>query len=126
MLIANASAAPATTTESGTELRVLLDTTEKGRGRMSLAVESFRPRQHTLPHWHSDVEEIYYVVQGQGRMEIGDEARQVHCGDAILIPVGEAHCLHNIGEDDLILLCAVSPPWYPGDHHSVEEIENER
>ena len=33
---------------------------------------------------------------------------------------------NNIGEDDLILLCAVSPPWYPGDHHSVEEIENER
>ena len=79
------------------------------------------PGQHTFPHWHTHVEEVYYIIKGQGRMEVGDEARQVHSGDTILIPIDEVHCLHNIGDDDLILLCLVSPPWCSGDHHAVKE-----
>jgi mannose-6-phosphate isomerase-like protein (cupin superfamily) len=45
----------------------------------------------------------------------------VGAGDAILIPVGEVHCLHNVGDDDLALLCPVSPPSYPEDYHAVRE-----
>jgi mannose-6-phosphate isomerase-like protein (cupin superfamily) len=121
MIVTHANTSAAMTTASDTELRVLLDTTEGGQGRMSLAMEILRPGQHTEPHWHTHLEEIYYILTGQGRMEIGDEAQEVHAGDAILIPINLVHCLHNTGEDDLALLCAVSPPWYPKDHHLVRE-----
>ena len=123
MIITNANTTTAVTSASGTEIRVLLDTTEKGQGRMSLAMETLQPGQHTDPHWHSHLEEIYYILTGQGRMEIGDEAREVQAGDAILIPINCLHCLHNSGDDDLVLLCATSPPWYPEDYHSVKEDE---
>lgn len=123
IVVANADTAISVTTESGTELWVLLDTAEKGQGRMSLALETLKPGQHTVPHWHGHVEEIYYILEGRGRMEIGDEAREVQAGDAILIPINQAHCLHNTGDDDLLLLCAVSPPWYPEDHHPVKKEE---
>ena len=121
MVVANADTASAMTTASGTELRVLLDTTRKGQGRVSLAMETLEPGQHTEPHWHTHLEEIYYILTGRGRMEIGNEAREVEPGDAILIPINQVHCLHNIGGDDLVLLCVVSPPWYPKDHHPVRE-----
>jgi mannose-6-phosphate isomerase-like protein (cupin superfamily) len=121
MIISNAKQADAVTTASGTELRVLLDTRQGGQGRMSLAMETLKPGQHTEPHWHVHLEEIYYILAGQGRMEIGQEAESVRAGDTILIPLNRVHCLYNTGDGDLALLCAVSPPWHPQDHHSAEE-----
>jgi mannose-6-phosphate isomerase-like protein (cupin superfamily) len=123
MIVANVNATTAVTSASGTEVRALLDTTEKGQGRMSLAMETLRLGQHTDTHWHAHLEEIYYILTGRGRMEIGDEARKVQAGDAILIPINRAHCLYNSGDDDLVLLCATSPSWYPKDYHSVKEDE---
>jgi mannose-6-phosphate isomerase-like protein (cupin superfamily)/GNAT superfamily N-acetyltransferase len=121
IVVVSADVAPGVTSESGTEIRVLLDSTARGQGRMSLAMETLKPGQHTAPHWHEHIEEIYYILQGQGRMEIGSEAREVRAGDTILIPTKHVHCLFNTGSDNLILLCAVSPPWYPEDLHLVEE-----
>jgi mannose-6-phosphate isomerase-like protein (cupin superfamily) len=122
MIVVSADAVIAQTTDSGTELRVLLDTTDFGQGRMSLAMETLRPGQHTVPHWHEELEEIYYILQGRGRMAIADEVRDVSVGDAVLIPLRAVHCLHNTGDQDLVLLCPVSPPWYPEDYHSVVEV----
>lgn len=116
MRVASFDSAPKMTTNTGTELRVLLDTTDGGQGRMSLATETLKPGQHTTPHWHDRLEEIYYIVAGEGRMEIGPEARPVKAGDAILIPICRTHCLHNIGDTDLVVLCPVSPPWYEDDY----------
>ena len=121
MIVVNADSAASVTTESGTDLRVLLDTTEQGQGRMSLAMETLQPGQHTSPHWHAVLEEIYFVTKGTGCMALGDETREVRSGDAILIPTRLVHCLHNTGSGDLVLLCPVSPPWYPEDYHSAKE-----
>jgi len=118
MIVVNADAAMATIGESGTELRVLLDTTQGGQGMLSLAMETLKPGQHTVPHWHERLEEIYYIIQGRGRMSVGTEVCDVRAGDAILIPLRQVHCLHNIGNGDLVLLCPVSPPWYPEDYHT--------
>ena len=120
MVIAKADDAMAMSTDTGTELRVLLDTTRAGQGRLSLAMETLGPGQHTVPHWHAHLEEIYYIVTGAGRMEIGTETCEVRAGDAILIPLYLTHCLHNTGDSDLVLLCPVSPPWYADDFR-VEE-----
>jgi mannose-6-phosphate isomerase-like protein (cupin superfamily) len=121
MIVVHADMVPAQTTESGTQLRVLLDTTGLGQGRISLAMETLRPGQRTVPHWHEELEEIYYILQGRGRMVIAEELQDVRAGDAILIRVRAVHCLHNTGDQDLVLLCPVSPPWYAEDYHSVGE-----
>ncbi|OQY22778.1 MAG: hypothetical protein B6I34_05445 [Anaerolineaceae bacterium 4572_32.1] len=121
IIIANANTTAPMIGESGTEIRELLNTTEIGQGRMSLALETLKPGQHTLAHWHDHIEEIYYIIKGQGHIEIGDQARDVQAGDAVLIPLNRVHCLYNTGNGDLVLLCAVSPPWYPKDHHTIKE-----
>ena len=43
------------------------------------------------------LEEIYYFLQGQGRMWIEDESVTVSAGDAILVPAGIAHGFENNG-----------------------------
>lgn len=50
------------------------------------------------------MEEIYIVQSGQGRMQVGDEVRDVKPGDAIHIPIGQFHELTNTGGEELTLL----------------------
>jgi mannose-6-phosphate isomerase-like protein (cupin superfamily) len=102
------------------DLRALIDTTGIGLGRLSLAEETFEPGQYIPPHWHAGLEEVYHVKAGRGRMQVGDEVAVVRTGDTILIPVDTVHSLHNDGDDVLVLLCAVSPPWCAEDHRLVE------
>ena len=103
------------------DLRALIDTTGIGLGRLSLAEETFRPGQCIPAHYHRDLEEVYHVKAGQGRMRVGDEVAVVHAGDTILVPVDTVHSLHNDSGDVLVLLCAVSPPWHAEDHRVIEE-----
>jgi mannose-6-phosphate isomerase-like protein (cupin superfamily) len=61
---------------------------------------------------HTDpMEEIYFIIMGEGEMSVGDETRHVIPGDAIWIPAGEAHALRNTGEDPLFLMVVASPNW---------------
>ncbi len=124
MIISSVDSAPVSITDTGSEIRVLLDTTRGGQGRLSLAVETLKPGQSTAPHWHANLEEVYFIVAGRGRMEIGAEARAVIAGDAILIPINRVHCLRNTGNEDLVILCPVSPPWVPEDYR-VDEVDDE-
>jgi mannose-6-phosphate isomerase-like protein (cupin superfamily) len=99
-----------------------MDTSEHGEGRLSLAVETLAPGQQTTPHWHMHLEEVYFILHGQGDMTVGEETRTVRAGDAILIPTHRVHSLRNTGSSELALLCPVSPPWNPQDYHTEGEV----
>jgi quercetin dioxygenase-like cupin family protein len=59
---------------------------------------------------HSDpMEEIYFVIMGEGEMSVGEETRHIIPGDAIYIPPGISHGLVNTGEDVLFLMVVASP-----------------
>jgi mannose-6-phosphate isomerase-like protein (cupin superfamily) len=44
-------------------------------------------------------------------MHIGEEAREVRAGDALLIPAGAVQFLENTGDEDLAFLAIVEPAW---------------
>jgi mannose-6-phosphate isomerase-like protein (cupin superfamily) len=46
-------------------------------------------------------------------MHIGDEARSVQAGDAILIPPGAVQFLENTGLIPITFLAIVEPAWQP-------------
>ncbi len=66
---------------------------------------------------HRTVEEIWYVLAGQGRLwrRLGDiqETVALEPGVAITIPVGTHFQFRNDGPDDLDILGVTMPPW-PG------------
>ena len=49
----------------------------------------------------SDYEEIYYVIEGKGMMNIEDEVVIIEKGDAILVPPGVKHGILNNGKKPL-------------------------
>jgi len=57
------------------------------------------------PHQHEDIEEVYYVLNGKGKMRIGDEERPVSEGDAIYLPPRIIHTLKNTGTYPLRFVC---------------------
>ena len=57
------------------------------------------------------MEEIYFILSGEGEMTVGDDTRQVVRGDAIWIPAGSAHSLLNTGQNGCFILVVASPAW---------------
>jgi mannose-6-phosphate isomerase-like protein (cupin superfamily) len=58
----------------------------------------------TTGHSHADHEEVYYVLQGRGRMVVGDSEYDIKAGDALYVPFGEFHTTFNTGILPLQLL----------------------
>jgi mannose-6-phosphate isomerase-like protein (cupin superfamily) len=52
------------------------------------------------PH---SVDEVYFVIEGNGHIEIEDEIKPVNCGNFIFVP-GNVHHRFVVGNKDLIVL----------------------
>ena len=62
--------------------------------------------------WHRVVgtTERYVIVEGRGRVEVGDlPAQEVSAGDVVLIPPSCRQRIANIGPSDLVFLAICSP-----------------
>ena len=57
------------------------------------------------------MEEIYFIMSGEGEMTVGEDTRHVVPGDAIWIPAGSAHSLVNTGPNVCFILVVASPAW---------------
>lgn len=55
-------------------------------------------------HRHHGVEEIYYVLNGDGQVQVGSETAPLHKGDAVPIRFNEAHSFINNSKNDLELM----------------------
>lgn len=99
-----------------TRLRELLhpDREYKFSGRYSLAQASLSAGERSQPHKLSS-SEVYYILQGTGRMHIDEEATEVSVGDVFEIPPNSIQWIENSGESDLEFICIVDPAWEAGD-----------
>ena len=91
-----------------------------GARHQSLAHAFVAAGQSTLRHEHVQTEEIYYVLSGDGAMQIGGESERVGPGDAVLIPPGAEHRITCVGPEPLEILCLCSPPYTDEDTVVVE------
>jgi len=55
-------------------------------------------------HPHAGDEEIYYIVEGQGLMQVDGGEQEVGTGDAVLTRSGSHHSLRNTGDGVLKVL----------------------
>ena len=110
MIVRALAEAEAFTTADGSTIRELLGIPTAPVQNQSLAEATLEPGQATQPHYHAETEEIYYLVDGSGEMEIDGESRTVAPGDAILIPRGAWHQI-TAGPEPLRFLCCCAPAY---------------
>ena len=109
MDIRNIADAVPFTTKDGSEIREIMAHRNSCVGKQSLAEARLPLRASTTPHYHPQTEEIYYILEGEGQMVIGDETCQVGPGDAIAILPGQIHTITNCGTEVLKFLCCCAP-----------------
>jgi mannose-6-phosphate isomerase-like protein (cupin superfamily) len=109
MDVQNITQVPAFVTKDGSEIRELLAHRNSCIRNQTLAEARLRAGAGTTPHHHVQTEEIYYILEGQGRMQVGEECREVTVGDAIAIQPGALHQLTNTGTQVLKFLCCCAP-----------------
>ena len=77
--------------------------------RLFCDVYCFEPGQQQSPHSHAASDKIYYVVDGRGRITIGDEEHEVSQHTAVLAPAGVPHSVVNPGPGRLKVLVVMAP-----------------
>lgn len=71
--------------------------------------------------WHTvEAREIYYILQGNGRAEVGEDTWPVGPGDAVSIPPLVRQRIANTGTTDLVFLCICTPRFTPEGYHELE------
>ena len=52
-------------------------------------------------HRHTGVEEVYYVINGDGEATVGGETVAIKKGDAVPLQLNDPHAFRNTGKEDL-------------------------
>jgi mannose-6-phosphate isomerase-like protein (cupin superfamily) len=99
------------TTKDGSTVREWAGPGYSPAQNQSLAEATVPPGAMTTSHFHRRSEELYLVTAGRGRLRIGEEEREIEAGDCAVIPPGEVHRIENLGETDLVIVCACSPAY---------------
>ena len=108
------------TTKDGSEIRELLAHRNSCIRNQSLAEARLPPGATTTAHYHPATEEIYYILEGDGLMQIDDDEQPVGPGDAIAIAPGSRHQIKNVGQVTLKFLCCCAPAYEHDDTVLVE------
>ena len=62
-------------------------------------------------HYHKVLEEVYFVLKGEGVMVLNGERFPIAEGDAVVVRPGVRH--HSEGEIEVLIICC--PPFEDGD-----------
>ena len=74
--------------------------------------------------WHrlDAITERYVILEGRGRAEVGDEARDVQPGDVVVIAPGLAQRITNTCHTDLIFLAICTPRFRPESYSEIQKL----
>ena len=97
----------------GADISIIMDSETVGTRCLTENVTRVKPGVILQPcHSHRDIEEIIYVIEGQGEVLLDEKTCRVEMGDSVLFPCNSKHTVKNKGEDTLVLLCFFSSPHY--------------
>ena len=122
--LARRNADPDATAPDGSEIRLLIDDRHAAR-RASLVEVTLAAGQVSKPVWHRTVEEIWYILEGDGQVwrcpptSVPETVAPVPVspGDALAIPTGWRFQFSANPDAPLRFLCHTTPPW-PGEDES--------
>ena len=111
MIVKKIEEIEAFTGQEGTQIKQIFSPSETDNSiRYSIAHCTINPGNSSKPHTMK-TSEMYYIMQGNGVMHVGEEQKQVKQNDAVFVPPMSKQFLENNGEIQLVALCIVDPAW---------------
>lgn len=102
--------------DDGAIIRELASPANSSLTRHSLAEIRHPPGTVSQEHYHTEAEEVYYVLSGQGGVRVDGEPRTIGPGDVVIITPGQRHTVWQEGVGDLVLMVTCVPAY------SVDEV----
>lgn len=103
-------------TERGLCIYELLGKQNGNSDLLSIAVEEFAPGGSSPAHYHTEAEEYQVILEGTGKLVVGNQTKIVTKGDFVKIPKGMRHQTFNDDQlQPLKLCCFLTPSWAPDD-----------
>jgi mannose-6-phosphate isomerase-like protein (cupin superfamily) len=72
--------------------------------RITLSYVEYPPGTSSKPNSHNNMEQIYYILKGEGIVQVGDKEYRVKPGMAIFIPLNTVHSNKNVGDEVFAML----------------------
>ena len=83
-----------------------LITKEMGARNFAMRLFEVEPSGYSPLHNHSWEHEVF-ILEGEGQVFDGENAKTVKAGDVVFVPANEQHQFRNNGEKTLKFLCLV-------------------
>ncbi len=87
---------------------------------LSLALAEVAPGVTTRLHAVTGTLEVYVVLRGRGRVEVGGVAAEVGPGDRVVIPPGVPQRIANRGAETLAFHCLCTPRFQQANYLDLE------
>ncbi len=71
--------------------------------RLSLDVHRYQRGGYSVTNVHSDCEQAYLILSGEGQVTLDERTYPVKEGSVVFIPRGTRHSIKNTGEGELVL-----------------------
>ena len=85
----------------------------------SLAQFTLKPGKKSKLHKMKS-SEIYYILEGEANLRIGDEVIELEKDDSAYVPPNAKQNIKNVGNENLRFLCIVEPAWKADDEIMLE------
>ena len=109
--------------EFGTPERCFITELSTAPDDPEASIARARVERRVTTRWHRlrGISERYVILEGEGRMEVGDLPPQnVKPGDVVLIPPLCRQRITSTGSGDLIFLCICIPQFTPAAYEDLE------
>ncbi|MBI4553311.1 MAG: cupin domain-containing protein [Candidatus Latescibacteria bacterium] len=91
------------------QISILIEPRTTGSQQFAMGLEVVDVGSEIPRHIHPDAEEILFIYDGQGRIQVGDETQDVGPETTVFIPKDTWHSLVNTGTISLKLTWTFSP-----------------
>jgi quercetin dioxygenase-like cupin family protein len=102
----------------------LLSAPLTGASATMLGYSTWAPGADTRQLVH-EVDELCYIVSGEGKLSVGRESVPFRAGEAVFIPAGVPHGVVNDSAADMAMVYVFSHPEYPPTREATGEERGE-
>ncbi|MBT28657.1 MAG: hypothetical protein CMO01_03270 [Thalassobius sp.] len=100
--------------------RTIKASPKSGTNNAVMVLDSLAPGFETTFHAHKKADELFYVINGEGRFDVGAESYEVSAGYVLFVPKGEKHNLTVSNKGSMLLLFFFDKPgaddWFRESH----------
>jgi quercetin dioxygenase-like cupin family protein len=93
----------------GRDVHVFVGTEKIYSQRMTFGMTEVPALSSMTPHTHEDKEEIIFVLEGYGEVEVGGCLEKLEPYTAVLFPIGMSHMVRNLGPSPMKFVFAFNP-----------------